>query len=430
MNAQVEPLLDLIDESFEEATFLWSRWEADLSSISRNLDEVWSWTEDRLGGALDGVRLAPDTILERLARTALNDGNRNALSVCGHVLATAAAPKSRALLAEMLRAAAGEKLMALIRGIEAAPLDGSFAPITKMLTRNGPEHAAALARLKAFRRAELGAELTAAYESNVAQLQAAALRAARQLPAQYAAAWVDAGLKHDDPAVRLAATQTGLLHHIPNAWAGALAAARKPRPEFAALLGPIAMLGGDGEYQLIYSALAEPPVRQAAIWALGNIGTRDAAAYCIAALKHPELAKSAGEAYCAITGADLARDRLTMAEPDEPAPAFEADDLDANLVPTPAEQWPLPNPDALRQHWNDSHARFQNGVRYVRGRPATLQTLMGAVETAPMLRRPDYVFELYVRSGGRYDVEPRTTRAVQRQMMALGRARLAEPAAS
>ena len=429
MNAQVEPLPELIDESFEEATFLWSRWEADLSSITRNLDEVWTWTEDRLGGALDGVKLASDSILERLARTALNDGNRHALSVCGHVLATAGAPNARALLAEMLRAAAGEKLMALIRGIEAAPLDGSFAPITKMLTRNGAEHAAALARLKAFRRAELGAELTAAFESNVAPLQAIALRAARQLPAQYAAAWVDAGLNQDDPAVRLAATLTGLHKLVPTAWGSALAAARKPRPESASLLGPVAMLGGDAEYQLIYAALAEPPVRQAAIWALGNIGTHDAAAYCIAALKHPELAKAAGEAYCAITGADLARDRLTIAEPDEPAPAFEADDLDGNLVPSLAEQWPLPNPDALREHWNKSHARFQNGVRHVRGKPATLETLMGAVETAPMLRRPDYVFELYVRSGGKYDVEPRTTRAVQRQMMGLGRTRLTEPAA-
>ena len=126
----------------------------------------------------------------------------------------------------------------------------------------------------------------------------------------------------------------------------------------------------------------------------------------------------------------MARDRLTNPEPDEAAPAFEADDLDANLVPTPAEQWPLPNPDALREHWNKAQARFQNGVRYVRGKPATLEALMIAVETAPMLRRPDYVFELYVRSGGKYDVEPRTTRAVQRQMMTVGRARLTEPAAS
>src|SRR6266851_5385920 len=304
MNAKVEPLPELIDESFEEATFLWSRWEPDLSSISRNLDEVWTWTEDRLGGALDGVQLAPDAILERLSRAALDVGQRNALSVCGHVLASAAAPNARALLAEVLRTATGDKLRALMRGIEVAPLDGSFAPITKALTRHSPEHAAALAGLKAFRRAELGGELTTAYESNVTNLQIEALRAARQLPAQYAAAWVDAGLKHDDLGARLAATETGIRQRIPNAWAAALAAVRKPRREFAALLRPVAMLGGDAEYRLIFAALAEPPLQRAAIWALGNIGNRDAAAYCIAALKHPELARSAGEAYCAITGAD------------------------------------------------------------------------------------------------------------------------------
>jgi uncharacterized protein (TIGR02270 family) len=429
MNAQVEPLPDLIDESFEEASFLWSRWEADLSSISRNLDEVWTWTEDRLGGALDGVQLASDAILERLTRSAVDEGERNALSVCGHVLATAAAPSARALLGDVLRAATGDKLRALMRGIEVAPLDGSFAPITKTLTRHSPEHAAALARLKAFRRAELGGELATAYESNVTNLQVDALRAARQLPAQYAAAWVDAGLKHDDPGVRLAAIETGIRQRIPNAWAAALAAVRQPRREFAALLPRVAMLGGDAEHQLIFAALAKPAVQRAAIWALGNIGSRDAAAYCIAALKHPELARSAGEAYCAITGADLGRDRLTMAEPDEPAPAFEADDLDANLVPAPEEQWPLPGPELIRQHWNDHQARFQNGVRYVQGQPASLDALMRAVESGPMLRRPDYLFELYVRSGGKYDVEPRTTRAVQRRMMATGLARLAEPAA-
>src|SRR5258708_5421288 len=75
MNVKVEPLPHLIDESFEEAAFLWSRWEADLSSISRNLDEVWTWTEDRLGGALDGVALASNAILERLSGAALADGN-------------------------------------------------------------------------------------------------------------------------------------------------------------------------------------------------------------------------------------------------------------------------------------------------------------------------------------------------------------------
>src|SRR5688572_11194559 len=53
-----EPLQDLVDESLDEATFLLRRWESELTSLTRNLDEVYSWTEDRLHGALDGVRVA------------------------------------------------------------------------------------------------------------------------------------------------------------------------------------------------------------------------------------------------------------------------------------------------------------------------------------------------------------------------------------
>lgn len=430
MGAQVQPLAHLIDESFEEAAFLWSRWEADLASISRNLDEVWSWTEDRLSGALDGVRLAPDSALERLVETAVSAGEPLALTVCGRVLADAPAPGARALLAQTLSAATGAQLRALMRGIEVAVLNGSFAPVSKLLSRHSQEHAAALAGLKAFRRAALSDELQRAFESNVTELQAQALRAARQLPQQYVAAWVDTGLKAEDPAVRLAAMETGLRHQIPNAWREALLALRDKRGNCASLLPMVAMLGQEAEHQLLFSLLGEAELQRAALWSLGSIGTVEAASYCIAALKHPKLSRMAAEAYCAITGADLAKDRMSMPEPDEPTPSFEADDLDANLVPTLEQQWPLPNPDALRKHWNEQESRFHGGVRYLRGQPCSIEVLMRAMETAPMLRRPDYAFELFVRSAGKYDVETRATRAIQRSMMAVGRTVLAEPAAA
>jgi len=43
-----------------------------------------------------------------------------------------------------------------------------------------------------------------------------------------------------------------------------------------------------------------------------------------------------------------------------------------------------------------------------------------------MLRRSDYAFELYVRTQGKYDVETRATRQVQRHMMTKGTPHLAE----
>ena len=46
--------------------------------------------------------------------------------------------------------------------------------------------------------------MTTAFESQDMDLQIEALRAARALPSPYAAAWVDAGLKHGQLAARVA----------------------------------------------------------------------------------------------------------------------------------------------------------------------------------------------------------------------------------
>jgi uncharacterized protein (TIGR02270 family) len=430
MNAKTEPLPDLIEESFQEAAFLWSRWEAELVSISRNLEEVWSWTEDRLGGALDGVQLAPAATLERLAGIALAGDKRAEHTVCGRVLASAAAPIARALLGDAIRGAQGPRLRSLMRGVEVADLDGSFAPVTKILSHQSAEHAASLARLKAFRRASLGEELTLAFESKVTDLQIEALRAARQLPPQYAASWIDTGLKHEHSQVRMAAMESGIRQRIPNAWGAALSAARGFGGESAGLLRLLAMLGSESEHAIIFSALSKPTLQRSALWALGNVGSREAAEHCLIAMKHANLARMAGEAYCAITGADWVRDRLSKPEPDVPTPDFASDDLDANLVPTQEAQWPLPDLTAVRKHWNAIEARYQRGVRHVRGRPVSVDVLMDAVEEGPMLRRPDYAYELYVRTHGKYDVETRATRQVQRHMMLTGRARIAAPPAN
>ena len=82
------PYWDLVEQSLEEAEFLWKRWEADLSSLTRNLAATSTWTEERLHGALDGVRIAGERIVE-VAAGALGSGNLAAQTVAAHLLASA-----------------------------------------------------------------------------------------------------------------------------------------------------------------------------------------------------------------------------------------------------------------------------------------------------------------------------------------------------
>jgi uncharacterized protein (TIGR02270 family) len=334
------------------------------------------------------------------------------------------------VLANAVRDATGPQLAACMRGIEVANLDGSFAPVSKVLAGSGPELSAALCRLKAFRRASLGPELASAFESRVASLQVEVMRAIRYLPQEYVGSWVATGLKHEHAAVRAAAIESGIARRIPNAWAAALEYVRQPRAETSRLLPLVAMLGGAAEHKLILDSVTDASLQKAALWSLGHIGTRDAAETCLLAMKNPKLARMGAEAYCTITGANLARDKLEAPEPEEPPPAFEKDDLDANLVPRPEELWPLPDPQLVRKHWVEISPRFQPGRRYLRGAPHDGQSLLAAIVSGPMLRRSDHAFEMYVRSEGRFDVETRASAPVQKGMIASSQARLATPSAA
>ncbi|HTU65333.1 MAG TPA: hypothetical protein VMF52_05255 [Steroidobacteraceae bacterium] len=420
----LDPLPDLIDECLDEAAFLWQRWEAELTSAQRNLDEIWQWTEDRLAGALDGVRVASDAQLEPLLAGTMASDDAFRQSALASALATSPARNARHLLANAVRDATGAQLAACLRGIEVANIDGSFSPVAKVLSASGPEHSAALCRLKAFRRATLGPELAAAFESRVVSLQVEVMRAARHLPPEYVGSWIDTGLKHDHAAVRAAAIESGIARRVPNAWSAALEYVRQPRAESSRLLPLVAMLGGPAEHQLILDSVMDAGVQRAALWSLGHIGTRDAAETCLLAMKNPKLARLGGEAYCTITGANLERDKLTAPEPEEPPPAFEQDDLDANLVPRPEDLWPLPDPQLVRRHWDGIAPRFQPGRRHLRGLPHDGQAMLSAIVNGPMLRRPDHVFEMFVRSEGRFDVEPRASVPVQKTMIASSQARL------
>jgi uncharacterized protein (TIGR02270 family) len=424
-----EPFHDLVEESLDEAAFLWTRWETELSSLTRNLDEVWSWTEDRLGGAIDGIKVAPDELLEQVTNRALSLKDLAFHTVAAHVLATSTAATARGRLASVLREATGPGLAAMLRGIEVATLTGSFAPVAKALAKQDPEHCAGLVRVKSFQRAALGDELRAAYEGATPAQHTIVFRAVGNLPPAAAAPWVETGLKHPDAGPRLAAIESGIRHRIKPAWDAARELLQKPEVESAPLLRIVAMLGSAADHRQVCAALSIPALQRATLWALGNVGTREAAEHCLVIMEEATLARSAGEAYCAITGADLARLRLTAHDTGEaPAlPPFEQDDLDADLVPRHEELWPLPDPKAVRQHWAGIASQFVPDQRYLRGQPAGVNALVQAVETGPMLRRPDYLFELFVRTQGRYDIEGRATRSIQQHMMASGRARLERP---
>ena len=418
------PLPQLIEESLGEAVFLWRCWETELASLTRNLDEVWSWTEDRLHGALAGVRVAGDGVVA-IATPGLASEDLHEVTVSAYVLASARASEAAPTLVKALASAHGPRLGAIVRALE---LVGSNPATSKVLgaaatalAAHGDAHNAALCRLKTFRRASGGEELVPAFESDVPEHQAHALRAARHLPEQYVEEWINVGLRCPHPDVQRAAIESGVSRNVASAWHAAVGLASRLDPGSGPYLRIMALLGGAEEHEIVYTSLRSAETQVQAIWALGHIGTRRAAEACLHGMKHEKLARYAGEAYCHITGADLNRDHLAATETAAEMPPLELDDLDANLVPSAEALWPLPDVDAVRRHWEATQAHLQPNARYVRGLLANPSVLLAAVESGPMLRRPDLALELAALSGGRFDVETRAFAQRQRSMMANGR---------
>lgn len=424
------PFPDLVDESLDEATFLWRRWEGELTSLTRNLDEIYSWTEDRLHGALDGVRIAGARAVE-VATQELASEDTDRVTVGTAILGSIAEPGAPEAVAAALKTAEGKRLDAILRGLELLGSDQALRASASVLTAPGPARAAALCRLKLFRRVAPGDELATAFQSNVAGLQIDAIRAARLLPPESVGRWITAGLNSDDEAVRYAAVETALALRIEQAWKTASLMATQRTPASARYLKLLALFGTPEEQEAIYAALRAPELQASAIWALGHIGNVRAADACISGMQHEAIARACGEAYCWITGADLERDTLSVKETPADAPAFEDDDLDANLVPPPEALWPLPDAEAVKKHWLAIRSDWSASVRHIRGKPASGDTLLSMMETGPMLRRPDLALELRVKTRGRYDVEPRAFTGRQRQMMMVSRAAVSgqEPAA-
>jgi uncharacterized protein (TIGR02270 family) len=420
-----QPLWDLIEESLAEAAFLWKRWESELHSLTRNVEEIWSWTEDRLHGALDGVRVAGEDI-ERVLRPLLDGEDLSQLTVCAHLLAAQSPASARSLLSEMLASASGPRLWSLVRGVEVAALDGSFTIVSSALASGSPEQSAALCRLKAFRRSPPARELSDAFESGVPVLQVEALRAISYTADGGFDRYVEIALVSDDPTVRRAAIECGVRRRLPRAWAEVASLVGERRPECGPLLPLLAMLGDADNHRSVIAALREPALQWYGVYALGYVGTVEAAEICLVGMRDPKLARVAAEAYCTITGADLERDRLVAPEPPEPEslPPLAEDVSAADLVPKAPDLWPLPDCDAVSGHWSGAKSRLTPGARHFRGRPFDLSVLLEAIETGPMMRRPDLILEATVRTNGAYDVEPRAFARVQQRMMTAGRASL------
>lgn len=399
------PAWDLVAESFSEAVFLWARWEDAMHSPRHTLDDVVHWVEERLLGALDGVRLGGQRAFDELLVPALQGRRHRDATVAAHLLTSTGRNGIEHIVAAMIDAAP-DRLVALRRGVECNP--GSQWPnvLAEFAPRLPPDAQAAVLDAFAFRRWPSPPGMDARVDRNARPVQLAALRLSGVVRDAWTAAYVDWGLRRSEPDLLAEATLAAFLRGHARALERAreLVDARAPRS--SELLPLVAISRGEKMLPVLHARLRDPDVPRGVFDALAGVGTVDAADACAELLDHPKLQRFAADALRAITGLDPTPPAHTVVEPFD--------------VPRAELLLPTPHPDTLREQWTKRRAAMQPRVRHLGGAPFDPVGLQHALASAPMRRRHGLADELAIAVPTRSRLNTTTWTRVQRAQLAAG----------
>jgi uncharacterized protein (TIGR02270 family) len=120
--------------------------------------------------------------------------------------------------------------------------------------------------------------------------------------------------------------------------------------------------------------LAEQPQhRRLAIFVAGQVGDPESMSWLIEQMIVPELARVAGEAFTSITGVGIDYRDLDGPKPEGFESGPTDDPKDENVEMDPDENLPWPDPVKVAAWWDQHRGEFQNGTRYLCGKPISIE---------------------------------------------------------
>ena len=402
---------------------LWSAWEEALLAPDRFLEELAGSDEERLLAHIEGLVAGGETVARELLLPTLTSkaDPEEAFASALALLSGHGGQRHLGAIFEAVVAGEDEVRSALVRALELAPLFDAGAFLIPGLTHAEPAVRAAAGRALAFRSADLTQHLPALLKDEDAGVRETGNLAAQGPGGAVVLPTLARALDDPSPGVRWTALEAGVIHGLEPARARCLELAAKPGQ--GAALRLLALWAGPDALAPIAEALDRPSDkdRDDALIALGHLGLQEGMALVIPYLEGPDrAARLAAEAICVTTGLNM--DALDMiraakdAEPDEPVPLDE-EDLDKDLVPSPADLLPLPRATDVARWWGEQSSRYAAGQRHVGGMPASVDTLRGAMLTSPMRRHHTFALALAVLTKGRVFPETRTWGRAQLQQL-------------
>jgi len=391
----------IIAEFAEEAAFLWVLRTRAVDEPHFSLDDL-ARLDERLEAHLDGLRVAGEAGWER-CKESLGSSNPAECFAPG-VLAFESGETER--IQAVLDAVDNNyaKTRVLISALGWLSNERACPQFKKLLVSESPLHRYIGIAASAIHRHDPGHHLDKAVNDPDILLMARGLRAHGELAREIkiTSFRLRENLTDDDERIRFS-----------SAWSAVLAGNK----EAVAVLKDVVCTNSPYKEKALNTALrrmepgaalswqkqlAESPqtIRFAVIGA-GIIGDPALIPWLIGQMKTPALSRVAGEAFTMITGADIDREELRGKRPEGFAAGPNDDPNDENVAMDADDSLPWPNSESIRQWWNEHKGTFQNGARYLLGKPISAEHLRHVLQKGLQRQRAAAALELAIIEPGR-----------------------------
>jgi uncharacterized protein (TIGR02270 family) len=384
---------DIIEEHLDEAAFRRQLWEQALRSFNHCLAEIAEGPEERMLSHLDGlVRGGARVARKLLVPSLLADDPGVAFAAAYSLLAS----EDGDFLAEVLKAMEASKPStrpALRRALAVVPVPALGQRLASLASRVPPIHLD-LVDVLGYLRVDAGARLEPLAASTTLEAQVIALRVSGFLPGRLDPSAIEQVLRSPEPALRSAALESGIVNGVRNAFGAAEAAVVEKGPAFARAALLLGLSGDERSTAILLRALSDATVRRSVVFALGFCGRVAAADALVPLLADDAIGPLAAEAFAAITGLSVEKEFAKREKPHQPT------EDEQESASGPESELPRPVSETIARWWLETKQRFDPSVRWLRGRPWSLERLMLELEGGPARRREAMALDLAVRTRG------------------------------
>ena len=388
----------VLSQHSDEASFLWLQRRSAVAAPHYSLSDLAN-LDGRVEAHLDGLRIAGEEGW-KLCEERLAANEEGEVFVAGVIAMESAKPE---LLARVLAVVEAEpKLIdGLISALGWLPFERVESACHEMIEGgNSVRQRVGLGALIVHGR-NPAPFLSVASCSQDVQLKAQVLKAAGQFQDSSLKMAINDSLADTEVAVKFAAAWSATLLGS----ADALPVLRKiaesdPRYSLEAAMLAARRLNSAEAAAWRAELIGDPSQQRLAINVAAAAGDPIAVPWLLSLMNNLPLARLAGEAFTLIAGVDLAYCDLERKPPEGFNAGPTEDPNDENVEMDADDNLPWPDPTLVQRWWEKNRGQFQNGTRYLMGKPMTIDWLKIVLRDGRQRQRAAAALELAIRQPG------------------------------